>query len=314
MTIERNYNQKVLIIDDFHPVLLTGLKQNQFDFEYKPGITQSEVFDIIGSFTGLIMRSKINCNKLFFEKAVNLKWIVKGASGMDNIDEKEAKDRGIKLINAPEGNKDAVAEHALGLMLNLTSKINYSFQQVKRMQWNREQNRGIEIKGKTIGIIGYGNNGAALAKKLSGFEVEILAYDKYSGFKTDTYAKSVSMDEIFEKSDWLSLHIPLTDETRGLVNLNFLTNFKKSIGLINTSRGEIVKANEVLKALHLGILYAFGADVLENEKLNTWDEKQIQTYTSLMQFKNVVITPHIAGWTLESYERISKVILDRIIE
>ncbi|MCO5254238.1 MAG: NAD(P)-binding domain-containing protein [Bacteroidetes bacterium] len=311
MRNERKENQSVLIVDDFHPSLLEGLYRLGIHFDYQPEIEKKEILAKIAQYSGLIVRSKIECDKAFFEKAKQLKWIAKGGSGIDSIDEQETKLRNIQIINAPEGNRNAVAEHTIGLMLNLADNISHAYQSVQKRRWNREANRGVELEGKVLGIIGFGNIGSTLAKRISGFDMQVLAYDKYKPVDSP-FAIAATLDRIFEEADWVSLHIPLTEETRSMVNADFLQKFKKPIGLINASRGKIVVAADVLTLLQTGQMAAFGADVLENEKPANWNEEEKQTYGMLMSMPNVVITPHIAGWTKESYRKIAEVIIAKL--
>lgn len=311
MRKETEIHPEVLIIDDFHPLLMEGLSMLNITFDYNPEIEKDEILKRIEGYRGLIVRSKIECDKSFFEKAKQLKWIAKGGSGVNSIDEEEAQYKNIKIINAPEGNKNAVAEHTLGMILGLSNNIVRSYSGVKNYRWNREANRGIELEGKTIGIIGFGNIGSTLAKRLSGFDMRVLAYDKYKPIQSP-FAIESSLEEIFEEADWVSLHVPLTEETCGMVNSSFLLNFKKCIGLINASRGKVVNANDVLEFLKLGKIFAFGADVLENEKPKNWSNSERLVYDNLMRMQNVIITPHIAGWTKESYKKISETLISKL--
>lgn len=312
MTIE--LKTSVLIADDFHPKLFKGLEEIGLTYDYRPEIEKEEILDIIENYEGFIVRSKIHCDSKFFEMAKNLKWIARGGSGMDNIDEPIAQNQGVKLINAPEGNRSSVAEHALGLMLNIANNLSFSFSEIKNQIWNREANRGIELEGKTLGIIGFGNTGSTLAKKVSGLGMNVIAYDKYIAEINSPFAKQVTMKEIFEESDWLSVHVPLTKETKQMINSEFIASFRKSIGLINTSRGKVLVSKDVYEALIRGNLFAFGADVLENEDPSTWSQELKSVYQKLCTMKNVVITPHVAGWTIESYRKISEVLVQKIQE
>lgn len=302
---------EVLIVDDFHPALLAGLSRLNFNFHYNPEITKERILDIIENYTGLIVRSKIECDVTFFEKAKQLKWIAKGGSGIDSIDEEQTIKRKILIINAPEGNRNAVAEHTIGLLLNLTNNIAHACNSIKKLHWDREANRGIEISEKVMGIIGFGNIGEILAKRLSGFDMKVLAYDKYKQIKSP-FAIESTLEQIFAEADYLSLHVPLTKETKGMVNQAFISQFKKPIGLINASRGKVVVSKDVLQALELGQISFFGADVIENERLKKWSIIESNTYTRLLSMQNVIITPHIAGWTRESYRKISETLIEKI--
>ena len=229
---------------------------------------------------------------------------------MDNIDEGYADEKGIILINAPEGNMDAVGEHAIGLLLNLMNKINLADAEVRNGVWKREANRGHELKGKTVGIIGYGFMGKSFAKKLSGFGVNVIAYDKYKTGFSDQYAREVSMEEIVKHSDVISFHVPLTSETNGLVNDEYLFHFKKPIFLLNTSRGKVVKTEAVLNAIKQGKILGAGLDVLEVEKFPALGEQP--WFDELRQSDKVILTPHVAGWTFDSYRRISEVMAEKL--
>ena len=226
---------------------------------------------------------------------------------MDYLNEKN-----IAILHASEGNRDAVAEYALGALLSVMRNIPRANSEVREKVWLREENRGEEIMGKTVGIIGYGNMGSSFAKRLSGFGCNVLAYDKYKTKFSDAYCREASLEDLFRESDMLSLHIPLTSETRGMVNSSFLTRFQKSIILINTARGEILPLNEIVSAIETGKVRAAVLDVLENEKLNTLSEEQAKAFNSLTQKSNVILTPHIAGWTFESHIKINVAIVDKI--
>lgn len=306
-----NKSAEVLIADDFHPALMEGLQKTGITYDYYPDIKEKEILQRISAYRGFVVRSKLQCGKEFFENASSLKWIARGGSGMDNIDEIAATSAQVALFNAPEGNRIAVAEHTLGLMLTLANRIVFAHSEVQNKIWNREANRGVELEGATLGIIGVGNAGSAVARKAAGIGMNVLGYDKYANPKYP-YVKSVDLNTLFKEADWLSLHVPLTHETKEMVNTSFLQQFQKSIGLLNMSRGPVVKSSSVLSALMSGQLFAFGADVLENEKPATWTTEQNAVYQMLLQQKNVVFTPHVAGWTTESYRKISEVLYRKI--
>jgi D-3-phosphoglycerate dehydrogenase / 2-oxoglutarate reductase len=312
MSIQNQTDTNVLIIDDFHPELMNSLSELGLKYDYLPDINQKEVISIIPKYQGLILRSKIKCDKMFFENAPKLKWIARGGSGLDNIDEKEAELRDIKLLSAPEANCDAVAEHSIGLMLSLSKKIASSFQEVKQGLWKREENRGVELAGKTLGIIGIGHVGGSLANKMQGFGMKVLGYDKNKTNIKIPGLEIVSFETLKEEADWVSLHIPLNDENRELVNSDYISSFQKPFFLINTSRGQIVKTEDVLKAIKKGKIIGFGTDVLENEAPNTYSEKEKRIYSALFSSPNVVATPHVAGWSSESYIKISTVLANKI--
>jgi D-3-phosphoglycerate dehydrogenase len=303
---------KVLITDDVHPLLLENLQQMGFEATYRPDITFDETLSIISSYTGLIINSKIFCGNELLDKARNLRWVGRLGSGMEVIDTKACDARGVKYFNSPEGNRNAVAEHALGLLLDLMNNISKSNKEVKEGKWLREPNRGAELSGKTIGIIAFGNTGQAFAKILSGFDVKMLVYDKYrNSFSTD-FVKESTLEEIFEKADIVSLHLPLTEETKYMVDEKFMSSFQKPIYLINTSRGKVIKTSALLAAIHSGKVRAAALDVLENEKLNTFNEQEQQWFDGLVTEERIILTPHIAGWTVESKRKIAEVIIERV--
>ncbi|MDB5018567.1 MAG: phosphoglycerate dehydrogenase [Mucilaginibacter sp.] len=278
--------------------------------DYQPLIKPDEALQIIAGYTGLVMRSKFKLNRQYLDAAINLRFVCRAGAGMDNIDEAYAAEKGIALLNAPEGNMDAVGEHAIGLLLALMNNFTIADHEIRTGSWKREANRGYELKGKTVGIIGYGYMGHSLARKLSGFEVNVIAYDKYKTGFSDQYAREVSMEEIVRHSDVLSLHIPLTAETNSMVNEEYLFHFKKPIFLINTSRGQVVQTRAVLNAIKQGKILGAGLDVLETEKFPALNEQE--WFDELRQSKKVILTPHVAGWTFDSYRKISEVMAEKL--
>lgn len=304
--------KKILIIDDVHPILTDGLGELGFDINYQPNATRDDLLNTISEYDGLIVRTKTSIDEIVLRKAANLKFIARAGSGVDNIDTDYCDKNGIVYFNAGEANADAVAEHTLGMLLSLFANIVKADDEVRNFIWDREGNRGVELKGKTVAIIGYGNTGKALAKKLSGFDVKVLAYDKYLKDYSDNFAKESSMNEIFEQADVISFHIPLTKETKYLVDENYLNQFKKNIYLLNLSRGEILNLSHLLFALKNRKVTGCGLDVLENEKLSTMSDHEKQIFNTLKNSSQTILTPHIGGWTSESYEKISKVLLHKI--
>ena len=283
-----------------------------YEVNFRPNISFDETLDQISSYTGLIINSKILCGPQLLDKAPNLHWIGRLGSGMEVIDTKACDAHGVKYFNTPEGNRNAVAEHALGLLLDMFNNITRSDNEVKQGKWIREPNRGEELSGKAIGIIAFGNTGEALAKILRGFDVQILAYDKYKkGFGKEHVKESI-LDEIFEKADIVSLHLPLTDETKYMIDETFLNNFHKPIYLINTSRGKVLKTTALLSALQSGKVKAAALDVLENEKINQLSEQDRQWFDALVKEERIILTPHIAGWTVESKRKIAEVVIQKI--
>ena len=278
--------------------------------DYRPLIKPDEALQIIGNYMGLVIRSKFKVNKLVIDAATRLHFVCRAGAGMDNIDEAYAAEKGITLINAPEGNMDAVGEHAIGLLLALMNNFNTADAEIRGGSWQREPNRAYELKGKTVGIIGYGYMGHSFARKLSGFEVNVIAYDKYKTGFSDRFAREVSMEEIVKHSDVLSLHIPLTSETNGMINEEYLFHFKKPVFLINTARGKIVQIRAVLNAIKQGKILGAGLDVLEAEKFPALAEQE--WFEELRQSNKVILTPHVAGWTFDSYRKISEVMADKL--
>lgn len=301
---------KILIVDDIHPVFMERAQTLGYSCDYRPTIKPDEALQILGDYAGLVVRSKLNMNKQFLDAGKCLRFICRAGAGIDHIDEAYAAEKGITLINAPEGNMDAVGEHAVGMLLSLMNNFAIADAQIRAGNWLREANRGYELKGKTVGIIGYGFMGHSFAKKLSGFEVSVIAYDKYKTGFSDPYAREVSMEEIVKHSDVLSLHVPLTAETRGLVNQEYLFHFKKPLFLLNTSRGKVVQTRDVLNAIKSGKILGAGLDVLENEKFPALAEQE--WFDELRHSGKVLLSPHIAGWTFESYRKISEVMAEKL--
>jgi D-3-phosphoglycerate dehydrogenase len=302
----------ILIVDDLHPAFIEQAQTFGYTCNYQPTMKHDEAYELIQNYDGLAIRSKFQVDRAFIDRAQNLRFICRAGAGMDNIDEEYALERGIKLINAPEGNMDAVGEHAVGLLLSLMNNINRGDADIREGKWLREENRGHELKGKTVGIIGYGHMGSSFAKKLLGFGVQVIAYDKYKTGFSDRYAREVSMEEIVRTSDVLSLHIPLTKETNGLVDDEYLFHFKKPIFFLNTARGKVVNTRAVLNAIKQGKIIAAGLDVLEVEKFPALGEQQ--WFEELRQSGKVILSPHVAGWTFESYRKISEVMATKLSE
>jgi D-3-phosphoglycerate dehydrogenase / 2-oxoglutarate reductase len=302
----------ILIIDEMHPSLFPMLEGLNIHADYLPKISRQEILPIIANYDGLFVRSKTKIDAEFLANASKLKFIGRAGSGMDLIDLDVVKKRNIYVFNAPEGNRDAVAEQTLGLLLALLRKIPQGDRQIRANQWLREANRGTEIRGKTIAIIGFGNIGNTLARLLSGFDCRVLVYDKYEkGFSND-YLTEASMEEVFAEADIVTYHIPLTEETRNLVNTEYLSHFHKNIILLNTARGEIINLEDLQTALESGKVLGAGLDVLENEKIDALTPIQQKTFDYLIQSDKVVLSPHVAGWTHESYVRINEVLIEKL--
>ena len=302
----------ILIIDEMHLSIIGLLEKEGHAVDYRPNIERKEIEAIVGQYEGLIIRSKTPMDKALIEKAHRLRFIGRAGAGLDKIDLDYLAEKGIQLYHAAEGNKDAVGEQAIGMLLSLFNHIGKADQEVRKGIWIREANRGEELQGKTVGILGFGNMGQAFAEKLTGFGVRILAYDKYkTGFAT-THVEEVTLESLMEESDILSLHIPLTSETRNLLTLDFIRKFKKPFYLINTARGEVVTFDTLNVALEEGLLLGAVLDVLENEKFKTYTKAQQDAFNRLAERTNVIFSPHIAGWTHQSYFKINEVLVKKI--
>lgn len=303
---------KILIIDLMHESITSMLNNIGYEVDYEPTISIENIYKKISNYVGLIVRSKIKVDKNLIELGTNLKFIARAGAGIDQVDEDYLKAKNITLLNAPEGNRVAVGEHAVGMLLCLMNKLNTGNFEVKNGIWNREQNRGYEIAGKTVGIIGYGHMGKSFAECLVGFGCNVFAYDKYLTKYADFCAQEASLETIFEEADIVSFHIPLTTESRAWANTEFFNKFQKPIWLINTSRGEIVPMKAVVESIQSGKIIGAGLDVLENEKLKTLNEEQQFYFNELVKSDKVLLTPHVAGWTHESYIKINEVLVEKI--
>lgn len=306
---------KALITDAVHPLLLEGLTAKGYHCDYFPKTTLAQVLEIIGDYQGIIINSKILVDRAFLDKATQLQFIGRLGSGLEIIDLDYAQTKGVQVHRAPDGNCDAVAEHAMGMLLAMAIKLTTGDQQVRQKNWQREEQRGWELMGKTVGILGFGYTGSAFAQRLQGFGVKILAYDKYKSNYANTipYVTESSLEEIFEQADILSLHLPLTEETIGWVNTDFLNKFKKPIVLINTARGAIIPTPSLLAALDTQKVLGACLDVFENEKPKTYTDDEEKNYKNLFSRNNILCSPHVAGWTVESKERLAKILLNRIL-
>ncbi|PIE49703.1 MAG: hydroxyacid dehydrogenase [Flavobacteriales bacterium] len=277
--------------------------------------TKQEIENVIHNYDGIVIRSRFTIDRAFLDKATNLKFIARVGAGLENIDTEYAKKKKIQLFSAPEGNRNAVGEHTLGMLLSLFNKLNKADREVRQGTWLREENRGIELDGKTIGIIGYGNMGKAFAKKLRGFDVSVICYDIKPNLGNEN-CEQVSLRELKERTDVLSLHTPQTPQTIGMVNSKFINSFKKPFWLLNTARGKSVVTKDLVEALKTGKIFGAGLDVLEYEKTSFEDlftDKNVpKAYYYLINAQNVLLTPHVAGWTVESKEKLAQTILDKI--
>jgi D-3-phosphoglycerate dehydrogenase len=303
---------KILIIDEMHLSIIGMLEKQGHQVTYLPLITRSEIMDQVADYDGLIIRSKTPMDRELLERAVNLKFIGRAGAGLDQIDLDYLKERNVKLFHAAKGNRDAVAEHAVGGLLALFNKLVKADSEVRKGIWDREGNRGHELMGKTVGIIGYGNMGKSFAKRLRGFDVEIQAYDKYKAGFGNKYVEEVSWESLKAEADVLSIHVPLTSDTRNFLTLDELESFRKPVWLINTARGEVISFETLNRALDSGVLRGAVLDVLENEKFQKFSPTQKAEFEKLAARENIIFTPHVAGWTFESYEKINKVLAKKI--
>lgn len=307
---------KILFIDTAHPVLKTLL--DDAGHECVPGfnLSRTEILDVIHEYDGVIIRSRIKLDKEFLEKATKLKFIGRVGAGMESIDVKYAESKGIACINSPDGNKDAVGEHAIGMLLALFNNLNRADLEVKEGKWIREANRGVELSGKTVGLIGHGMMGSAFAKKLSGFDCNVIAYDKYLHDFSDRYVKDVSMEVIFNETDIISLHVPLSHETEFMVNDAFINSFRKNIYIINTARGKCLKTDDLVKNLKSGKVLGACLDTIEYEDTSFEAVSGFKEHLKdLLKFSDkLIFSPHIAGWTNESKEKLAKVLAKKIIQ
>ena len=305
---------KILHIDSNHPLLWEQLQKAGFHNEADFTSSKQEVEAKIENYHGIVIRSRFKIDKTFLDKAINLQFIARVGAGLESIDCDYATAKGIHLIAAPEGNANAVGEHAIGMLLSLFNNLNKANNEVKSGQWKREANRGHELEGKTVGIIGYGNMGKSFAKKLRGFDVTFLCHDILPNMG-DSNATQVSLSELQERADVLSLHTPWTPETDKMINFNFINKFKKPFWFINTARGNSVVTTDLVEGLKSGKILGAGLDVLEYEKLSfetLFEDDKPAAFEYLLNAENVLLTPHIAGWTFESHEKLAQVIVDKI--
>lgn len=308
-------NIKILHIDSNNPILMQQLQElgfeNHEDFTSSKETIESKIQD----YHGIVIRSRFKIDKTFLDKATNLQFIARVGAGLESIDCEYALSKNIQLIAAPEGNRNAVAEHSLGMILSLFNNLNRADREIRSGHWNRESNRGHELDGKTVGIIGYGNMGKWFAKKLRGFDVEVLCYDIKENVG-DANAKQVSLAELQQKTDVLSLHLPWTPETDKMVNSAYINAFAKPFWIFNTSRGKNIVTADLVTALQSGKILGAGLDVLEYEKLSFetlfQDKTTPEAFQYLLEANNVLLSPHVAGWTFESHKQLAQVIVDKI--
>jgi len=306
---------KVLHLDVNHPLIIEQFNDLGFQNDEDYTSSKAQIEQKIDQYDGVIIRSRFTIDETFLDKATNLKFIGRLGAGLENIDTEHAKRLGIFLAAAPEGNRNAVGEHALGMILSLFNKLNKADKEVRNGKWNREDNRGIELDGRTVGIIGYGNMGKAFAKKLRGFDVEVICYDIVGGV-CDENARQVGIMELKQKAEILSLHVPQTEATQNMVNAEFLKDFKNPLWLINTARGKCVVTEDLVSAMKEGKVLGAGLDVLEYEKKSFEDmfsdSELSEAFTYLVNADNVLLTPHVAGWTVESKIKLAQTVVDKV--
>ncbi|PZW44278.1 D-3-phosphoglycerate dehydrogenase [Mesonia algae] len=307
---------KILHVDRNHSLMLEQLQAYGFQNDEDYNSAKSEIEDKISNYDGLIIRSRFTIDQTFLDAATNLKFIGRLGAGLENIDTAYAEKKGIQLFSAPEGNRNAVGEHALGMLLSLFNHLRRADQEVRNGIWKREENRGLELEGKTVGIIGFGNMGKAFAKKLRGFDCEVIFYDLKENIANQD-ARQVSLKELQENAEVLSLHTPLTSLTKNMINSDFINQFKNPFWLINTARGKSVVTKHLVSALKSGAILGAGLDVLEYEKSsfeNLFSDEHAlpEAFQYLIETDNVLLSPHIAGWTIESKEKLAQVIVDKI--
>lgn len=310
--------KRIAFLDTVHPVLEQGLVQLGWVCDDLTQTSELQIKSVLSDYQGIVIRSRFPMNEAFLQSADKLEFIARSGAGIENIDVPYCESRGIILFNAPEGNRNAVAEHALGMLLSLFNHLKKGDLEIRQGIWDREGNRGVELDGKTVGIIGYGNNGTAFAKKLRGFDVKILAHDKYKSGFGDQYVTEATLSEIQESADVLSLHVPLTPLTKGMINNRFIHQMNHSFYLINLSRGTIVNTADLMNALETGKVKGACLDVLEYEKAsfeNMFDEANEMPlpFKYLIHADNVLLSPHVGGWTNTSYFKLSAVLLDKIV-
>ena len=304
--------KRILFLETVHPVLAEKLNELGFECEFNYSISYDELLNCISEYNGIVLRSRISFDDQLIQAGSNLEFIARSGSGLEIIDLGSCEKHHVKVFSSPEGNSDAVGEHVVGMLLALANNIHLANASVRRKKWLREEHRGFEIKGKTIALIGFGHMGQSVAKKLSGFEASVIAYDKYTERSFGSLAKRVTLQEIYETADIVSLHLPLSEETKEYANEAFFRSFKKKIIFINTSRGGHVNALDLMNALDAGIVTHAALDVLPFEKSSLEGLNDNPLFEKLLIYPNVLLSPHVAGWTSESYYKLSYVLFEKI--